>query len=47
MHHWDNTLHHPQIYTFPYHQHFGNELNVDPSKNITLYEVLIFIQNSL
>jgi hypothetical protein len=47
IHRWDNTPHHLHISTFPYHQHIGNELNVHPSEKMTLYEVLIFIQNSL
>ena len=47
IHRWDNTPHHPQIPTFPHHQHIDDELNVHPSEKITLYEILIFIQNSL
>jgi hypothetical protein len=47
IHRWDNTPHHPQISTFPHHQHIGDELNVHPSGKMTLHEVLIFIQNSL
>ena len=47
IHRWDNTPHHPDIATFPHHQHIGNELNVHSSKKMTLYEVLLFIQNSL
>ena len=47
IHRWDNTPHHPQISAFPHHQHIGDELNVHPSEKMTLYEVLIFIQNSL
>ena len=47
IHRWDNTPHHPQISTFPHHQHIGNEFNVYPSEKMTLYEVMIFIQNSL
>ncbi len=47
IHRWDNTPHHPHILTFPYHQHIGSEQNVHPSEKMTLYEVFIFIQNSL
>ncbi len=47
IHRWDNTPHYPQISTFPHHQHIGYELNVHPSEKMTLYEVMIFIQNSL
>ncbi len=47
IHRWDNTPHHPHIPTFPHHQHIGDELDVHPSEKMTLYKVLIFIQNSL
>jgi hypothetical protein len=47
IHRWDNTPHHPQISTFPHHQHIGDEPNVHPSEKMTLYEVMIFIQNTL
>jgi hypothetical protein len=47
IHRWDNTPHHSHISTFPNHQHIGDELNVHPSEKMTLYEVMIFIQNSL
>ena len=46
IHRWDNTPHFPHIPTFPHHQHIANEQNVHPSEKMTLYEVLVFIQNS-
>ncbi len=38
---WDNAPHHPGLYNFPHHKHFGKK--VDPSNEMTLHDVLKFI----
>ncbi|QJD80791.1 toxin-antitoxin system TumE family protein [Spirosoma rhododendri] len=43
IHRWDNALHYEQIETFPFHQHVGSEENVQPSKPMTLADVLTII----
>lgn len=42
---WDNALHHQHIPTFPHHKHVGNEQNIEPSEEVFLADVLVFIEN--
>ncbi|MCF8367371.1 MAG: DUF6516 family protein [Bacteroidales bacterium] len=42
---WDNAPHHPNIHTYPHHKHKTSE--VFPSLEITLEEVIAFIENEL
>jgi len=37
---WDNARHHPELKTFPYHLHVGEEENVKESKEVDLLEIL-------
>lgn len=47
LHRWDNTPHHQEVATFPFHQHIGIESNVQPSEPMTLAKVLAFIAQNL
>ena len=42
---WDNRPHHPHIKTHPHHKHLPQ--SVEESHNISLEEVLDFIENKL
>lgn len=44
---WDNASHHFSIATFPHHQHLGAEENILPCAEISLLEVLLFINESI
>ncbi len=41
---WDNAPHHPNIQTFPFHVHIEDKKNVKESAEVTLHEVLKYIQ---
>ena len=41
---WDNTPHHNNISTFPFHQHIGSNENIYPSEPMTLNKVLSHIE---
>jgi len=42
---WDNAPYHPNIITYPHHKH--KESGVSPSHEITLEEVITFIENEI
>jgi len=44
---WDNTEHWKNIETFPHHVHIKDPGNVEPSRIITIDDVLKFIQNEI
>ena len=44
---WDNAPHHPNISTFPHHKHIETDLNVHPSTENTLHDVLTFISQKV
>lgn len=41
---WDNSLHYPQIESFPHHKHIGKDNTIEPSRDISLFEVLTEIK---
>ncbi len=44
---WDNTPHHPQLDSAPYHCHVGGEVPVEPSRPVGIVEVLTLIEAEL
>ncbi len=40
---WDNAPHHPEIATYPYHVHDGEEENVLPNESMNVEKVLAII----
>ncbi|WP_297535960.1 DUF6516 family protein [Thermococcus sp.] len=44
---WDNAPHHRHLETFPHHKHVGSKDNVQPSKEVSLEDVLKTIEGKL
>ena len=44
---WDNAPHWKLIETFPYHKHNFDEKNIEPSKEVSLEDVLEYIKKEL
>lgn len=44
---WDNAPHHRGIETFPHHKHVGSKDNVQPSKEISLEDILGIIEEKI
>ncbi|AIU70897.1 hypothetical protein TEU_11480 [Thermococcus eurythermalis] len=44
---WDNASHHRGIETFPHHKHVGSKDNVQPSKEISLEDILGIIEEKI
>jgi Family of unknown function (DUF6516) len=44
---WGNDSHHPEISTQPHHKHVGNRQNVQPSEEMNLRKVLLFIGKTI
>ncbi|HEY5405781.1 MAG TPA: DUF6516 family protein [Ginsengibacter sp.] len=44
---WDNPAHYPEIATHPHHKHVGSDINVQPSYEQNLFQVLSFIKSEL
>lgn len=44
---WDNTPHHQNLNTFPYHKHIGNEEIIQESQPMSLEMVLEFISEKI
>ncbi|WP_297073456.1 DUF6516 family protein [Thermococcus sp.] len=44
---WDNAPHHRDIETFPHHKHVGSQDNIQPSKEISLEDVLRVIEEEI
>jgi hypothetical protein len=44
---WDNAPHWRQITTFPHHKHIGSSERVEPSLEIDLSAVLLFIKSQI
>ena len=41
---WDNAKHHPEIKTFPFHMHPGEEKEVKESGAMELFDVLKILE---
>jgi len=44
---WDNAPHHKDVETFPHHKHVGSQDNVQPSKEISLEDILRVIEEKI
>jgi len=44
---WDNAPHHRHLETFPHHKHVGSKDNIQPSKEVSLEDVLKTIEREL
>jgi Family of unknown function (DUF6516) len=44
---WGNDSHHPEISTQPHHKHVGNRQNVQPSEEMNLRKVLLFLGKTI
>jgi len=44
---WDNAPHHKDVETFPHHKHVGSKDNVQPSKEISLEDILRAIEEKI
>jgi len=44
---WNNAPHHKDIETFPHHKHVGSKDNVQPSKEISLEDILGVIEEKI
>jgi hypothetical protein len=42
---WDNAPHHPNIITYPHHKH--TKSGIAPSREITLEQVIMFIEKEI
>ena len=41
---WDNAKHHPEINTFPFHMHAGEEKKVKESRAMELFDVIRMLE---
>ena len=44
---WDNAKHHPELKTFPYHMHVGEDGDVKESASMELWEVLRILESEV
>ncbi|AFL95740.1 hypothetical protein CL1_1541 [Thermococcus cleftensis] len=44
---WDNAPHHRDVETFPHHKHVGSKDNVQPSREVSLEDVLKAIEERI
>lgn len=44
---WDNAPHHKDLKTFPHHKHVGSKDNVQPSREISLEDILGVIEKEI
>lgn len=44
---WDNAKHYPELKTFPYHMHVGEDGNVKESASMNLWEVLRILESEV
>ncbi len=44
---WDNAHYHKKISTYPFHKHIGIENTIEAANEISLYEVLSYIRQTI
>ncbi|MCL1467153.1 toxin-antitoxin system TumE family protein [Argonema galeatum] len=44
---WDNVEHFPDLPNFPHHVHIGEESNVEPSRSLTILELIDIIEEEI
>ncbi|WP_258084604.1 toxin-antitoxin system TumE family protein [Thermococcus thermotolerans] len=44
---WDNAPHHRRLETFPHHKHVSSKDNIQPSREVSLEDILKIIEDKL
>ena len=44
---WDNSKHHREVPTFPYHVHVESDEDVQPSEPMSIHKVLEWVEKEL
>ncbi|WP_017720599.1 toxin-antitoxin system TumE family protein [Kamptonema formosum] len=44
---WDNVKHFPHLPNFPHHVHIGEESNVEPSRSLSIVELIDILEQEL